>query len=172
MSAGKSLSIAGGIIVLLATFLLCWITIDLGGTLYYASGIGTFKRVMEMYAQANFYATQLSLPVWSIYLIASILIWFLFSGVSILFGAGSRVASILGSLMPILVAIGIFMYTMGIIPQDWIVYFFTETDPFVTDLLPLRVMAPGAIGLGTYFLIVGGILGFIGGLLPRPEYYY
>jgi hypothetical protein len=33
-------------------------------------------------------------------------------------------------------------------------------------------MSPGAIGLGTYFLIVGGILGFIGGLLPRPEYYY
>lgn len=48
MGAGKYLSILAGIITLISTFILSWVAVDDGGTIYYAYGIGIIKNIVNM----------------------------------------------------------------------------------------------------------------------------
>ena len=85
MAAGKVLALISGIITLVATFLLSWVSINVP-PVYYAYGIGIVKNLLPMFTNAEGLGTQLGIPGFAIYIIAGISIAFLASGILQLIG--------------------------------------------------------------------------------------
>lgn len=171
MAAGKILAILGGLITLVGTY--CIAIFSFGG--YVGSGIGFLLNLFGigvaspgLFAGADGYATILGLDVIIFYLLLVLFIIFLLSGILQFFGAKSRIVGIIFSLFPIVVG------TM------FILVFFTEilgpisgffTIVFVGELyggfFPLMIDIGGAVGIGSFVILAGGVLGLIGGFLPR-----
>jgi len=87
MAAGKILSLLAGILTIVATFVLSWVSIP--GPVY-AYGIGIVKNLPAMFTNADALGLLLGIPGFAIYIIAGILIVFLLSGIFQLIGIKSR----------------------------------------------------------------------------------
>ena len=110
-----------------------------------------------------------------LYIVGGCYILFLASGIIILFGSKSRVAAIIGSLMPILMSVAIIFGSMDM-PADIIIYVgvFLDTEgiipgiiPYTLELGPSGAVSLATVSLGTYVLLVGGVLGFVSAFLER-----
>jgi len=171
MEKGSILSLISGIIVILATFLLTWFTVGADD----ASGIGLIKNLSDYFIDAETVATSWGVETFVIYIVGACYILFLASGVLMLIGMKSRVLAIIGSLMPIVMAIAILFGSLDM-PADIITYVGVFLDaegiipgiiPYTLELGPTGTVSTATVALGTYVLLGGGVLGFISAFLER-----
>ncbi|MFX0023737.1 MAG: hypothetical protein ACFE9S_15530 [Candidatus Hermodarchaeota archaeon] len=172
MEVSKLLTLLGGIITLVATYLFSWFVVDVAGTLYYGHGLGVLFSLPYTFANAETIALSWGsgVPFFVLYIVGGCLILFLFSGVLILLGTKNRAASIIGAIMPIGIAIAVISGPFSVPPNviDYI-------QPFSSEALgafPLHLaIGPSGynavVSLGNYLLLGGGILGLVGGVMPR-----
>ena len=170
MKSGKLLCLLGGLITLVATFLFAWFVVDITGTLYYGHGLGVLFSLPETFGNAEAIAISWGVPTFAIYIVGGFMIFFIFSWILILLGVKNRVVPIIGGFTVIGIAIAILVGPFGAPPNilDYIALFSNEgwgVFPFNVVVGP--VVPPASISLGTYLLIAGGVLGIIGGFLPR-----
>ncbi|MHA1191780.1 MAG: hypothetical protein ACTSP9_05725 [Promethearchaeota archaeon] len=165
------LGLISGIIILAATFLLTWFTVGSED----ASGIGLIKNISDYFTNAESIASSWGVPSFVLYIVGGCYILFLASGIIMLFGSKSRVAAIIGSLMPIgmgaailfgsldmpadiITYVGVFLDSVGIIPG---------IIPYTLELGPSGAVSLATVALGTYVLLGGGILGFVSAFMDR-----
>jgi hypothetical protein len=170
MGAGKILTLIGGILTLVATYLLTFY----GNGPFVLSGIGAWMNIPEMFANPS--AWVLSLPEFMAYIIAILIIIFLVTGAIILIGIKVRALGIIGAIFALFggVYFLLCLFTgLSFLPIEFVAYIDAfGGDAIVEGIFPfhlgLGVSAfTGTVGLGTYVLLGGGILGFIGAILPR-----
>ncbi|MFX0074250.1 MAG: hypothetical protein ACFE96_02315 [Candidatus Hermodarchaeota archaeon] len=171
MGKGTILSIISGVIVIAATFLLTWFT-AFGAD---ASGIGLIKNLSDYFTNAATIAAGWGVETFVIYIVGACYIVFLASGVLMLIGAKVRALAIIGSLMPIGMALAILFGSLDM-PADIINYIgvFLDTEgiipgiiPYTLELGPSGTVSMATVALGTYVMLGGGVLGFISGFLDR-----
>jgi hypothetical protein len=170
MGAEKFLSIFAAIITIISTFILSWAAIDDAGTIYYAYGIAIIKNIPNMYINANALEITLGVPSLAIYIIASLLIWFLTSGLTQLFGIKSRWSAITGAIMPLIIGGLIIYYSFTTFPIPWIVNVFGDSVSIVEGVIPFNYafgVRPESIG--TYGLLIGGLFSLFSGFISRED---
>lgn len=177
MKAGKVLCLFGGLISLIATFLFAWFVVDEGGNQYYGHGLGVLFSLPETIGNAAAIASSwgADVPTFAIYIVAVVLIIFILSWILMLIGIKSRASAIIGGIIPIGFALAMLFGTLGTPPNimDYVSLFDTQAwgiFPFNFVIGPASSTLGGGtvtVSLGTYLLIGGGALSFIGGFLPR-----
>ena len=155
MGAGKIFCILGGIVTLLATFLFSF-----AGTapiyLYY---IGLLRNLGIWFGTGD------------IVIIIMIVVFLvvMLSGVFILVGVKSRVLAIIGSILAIALGAYLMLSFFGILPIDVSQFALLFVgDALVEGIIPLNVPL-GDASLGTYLMLVGGVLGLIGGIMGPDD---
>jgi len=172
--AGKKLLIIAGILTLLATFIFSWGTFAFG-KINYIYGVGGIYNVIDIFTKGTkYYRTRFQLPEWSIYVIAIVVIWLIASGPIQIIGRKSRKAGIIGSIIPLLIGIVIFLNLLGLPFLGGfirILEVFGTSEPIIEGLIPLHIALPGRPeAFGVYLLIFSGILGLIGAKKNKSEY--
>ena len=164
MGAGKALSIVGGLLVLVSTFVL---------TLFYAppasfgSGIGFILNLTDIFTNPGSYAAPGS--EWIVYLLAVLFIAFLLAGIFLLAGVKNRGIGIVGAL----IALGISLYVIlsGYAFAGGGYLGMLVSDQLVPGIYPFHFglggIAPFEVSIGAWVLLGGGVLGVIGGILGR-----
>ena len=101
------------------------------------------------------------------YLLLVLFIAWLASGVLQLVGLKSKIVGAIFSLVPLAIGVMFFLlvYTSILGPMTATFFLMTSGEVYF-DLIPMFIEL-GGIGLGVYFLVAGGALGFIGSLLPK-----
>jgi len=166
MAAGKILSLLAGILTIVATFMLSWVSVA-GTPTYYAYGIGIVKNLPAMFTNADTLGGLLGIPGFAIYIIAGILIAFLLSGIFQLIGIKSRALAIIGSIFVLLIGILTLLGVLSIVINiDWVIYIFGDSVPIIDGIIPFDLVL-GPASLGLYVLIAGGALGLIAGFMKR-----
>jgi hypothetical protein len=159
MGAGKALAVIGGLLVIVATFLL---------TLYasggqFASGINLVMNIMTLFSATD---------IWG-WVFVVVFIIFLLSGILILIGVKSRALAIIGALVPLVLSIFIILGPLGILSDMYSYFGPMLGDQLVPDIIPFDLqlwpsdVALGTVSLGTYILLVGGLFGLISGFMSR-----
>ena len=147
MGAGKILCIIGGIITLLATYLFSF-------TLF-AFGLGFVMNIPILFQSGD--------PL--IITMTIVFIIFLLAGLFIILGVKSRAIAIIGSVFAIVVSIYFILTFYGLMPPVMAQFAIMFLHlPLVLGIIPLDVML-GPVGLGTYLLLGGGVLGLVGGIM-------
>jgi hypothetical protein len=152
MGAGKIFCILGGIIALLATFLFSF-----AGPFY---GIGLYMNLGAIFATGDILFIIMAI----VFIIATL------SGIFILIGVKSRAMSIIGAIFAIGLGVFFLLAFFGVLPPA--VSFYATMfayAPLVPNIIPLDIML-GTVGLGTYLLVGGGVLGLIGGIMGPDEF--
>jgi hypothetical protein len=166
MGAGKTFSILGGIFTLISTYFL---TFWSSGTIY-GSGIIAIVNIPDMFTNPSVYAG--SFPEFMGYVVAALLLFFLIAGILELAGASSRGASAMGGLLAI---IGGLYFLLSLeysaLPAEISLYsdILFGGNAIIDGILPFHISI-GNVGLGTYILVAGGVLGLMGAILPREKY--
>lgn len=156
MKTGGILALIGGILSLVACFLLSFY----GG--YGLDGWGT-----GVLMNAGFWldvATLYGYPL----LTAAVIIFsiLIFGGVLQIIGIKSRATAIIGAIFSLVLAIFLILAISGTLPLEITIMASTFAGPTTIPGLPLHV-ALGDYGLGIFVLLGGGVLAFVGGILPR-----
>ena len=134
MAAGKILSLLAGILTIVATFMLSWVSVSVPPT-YYAYGIGIVKNLPAMFTNADALGVTLGIPGFAIYIVAGILIVFLLSGIFQLIGIKSRALAIIGSIFVLLIGITTLLGVLNIVINiDWIIYIFGDSVPIIDGI--------------------------------------
>ncbi|MFX1418881.1 MAG: hypothetical protein ACFE9N_08180 [Promethearchaeota archaeon] len=159
MGAGKIFCIIGGIVTLLACFLFSFGDFPpLPGVYFY--GLGLFMNIGDIFALGNALAI--------VFVILGIIL--MISGLLIILGVKSRVIAIIGSIFAIFMSVWFLLSFYLVFTGDLLlgVTVFAYI-PLVDGFIPLHVGLGGTIfatvGLGTYLLLGGGVLGLIGGIM-------
>ena len=172
MGKGKILSLVGGILTLISTYLLAWYVYEINYVVYYYNGIGAIENFLDLYVHAQNYADYLELPLWIIYLWGLVIIVTLISGGLQLLSLKNRIWGLIGSIMPIIISIVIILGL--ILFPEWLKYLeiFGDSNPLIRGGFPLNLALPARPeSLGTYVLFAGGILGVIGFYYSSEEFY-
>ena len=171
--AGKKLLIIAGILTLLATFLFSWSTFAFG-EINYLYGVGGISNAIDiLIGGTKYYRTRFQIPEWAIYVIAIIVIWLVASGFIQIIGRKSRKAGILGSIIPLLIGLVILLNALGLPFIGGLIRILEVFGgtPVIEGLIPLHITILGRPeAIGTYLLLVGGILGLIGAKKNKSEY--
>ena len=170
METGKILSLVAGIITLAATFIFSWIALNIGGTGYYANGIGIIKNLPSMFTDAESLGTTLEIPVFAIYIIAGIFILFLASGVLQILGMKHRAFVIVGTIVSLGIAILLMLSMADVIDKaNWVYYILGTDELLIENIIPLTVFGLDTFDVGMYLLYAGGIVGIIASVYgPGP----
>jgi hypothetical protein len=164
MESGKIFIILGGILTLLGTYVFAIYGV---AGLYAGSGIGFITNLPDLFGNADAIALATGWNVIFIYVFTILFLIFLASGVLQFLGLKNRIVALLFSLFPLVVGAMIILlfYTSILGPTTGIfaLYFIGE---HYGNFFPIIVNL-GDVGLGTYFLVAGGVLGLISVFLPR-----
>jgi hypothetical protein len=166
MGAGKILVLVGALLTLVSTFFLTF-----GATVFpgaYASGLGFVFNIPNILTDAASYAALMGEDVMIVYILTIVYIVFIISGVLQLVGLASRVVAIIGSILPIVVGVLILLIYLGILDMAQYTVLFWRSQ-IVDGILPFDLPL-GAVSLGTYTLLAGGVLGLVGGILGTSDY--
>ncbi len=163
MAAGKILTLLGGLLTILGTYVFALY----GVTGVVGSGIGFIQNIGELFGDADLYATSIDTPIWLFYIIMVLIIIFLVSGVLQMIGVQSRAVSLIFSLFPLGVGVMLMLlvYTdiLGITSAFFTITFWGEQ---FGDVFPILIEL-GDLAIGVYILIAGGALGLISVFLER-----
>ncbi len=172
MGAGKGFSIAGGVLILIATYALAWYTLDIAGTTYFAYGVNGIGGLANMFIHPQAYGSAVGMEPLVTYVFAGIFIWFLVSGVLALIGGKVRGFSFAGAVMPIIMATIILLSPYGgptTIPMEYItafegpVYLVHNIIPFMIEIGTFQ------LSIGLYVLLLGGFFTLISGFMKRKK---
>lgn len=164
MGANKILIILGAILSILGTFVFA----IYGSVGIVGSGIGYALNLPELFEYAAVYAGLAGIEVWLYYILLVAFIIFLVAGILQFVGLKSRVVGIIFSLFPLVVGLMFILlfYTTILGTISGLFGFFFIGEQF-GNIFPILVDIGSGNGLGAFFLLGGGTLGFIGCLLPR-----
>jgi len=164
VETGKILIILGGILTLLGTYVFA---IYGSAGLFAGSGIGFIINLPDLFGNADAIALATGWDVIFIYIFTILFLIFLASGILQLAGIKSRILAFIFSLFPLVVGamILILFYTDILGPTTGIFTLYFIGEHFA-DFFPIIVNL-GDVGLGTYFLVAGGVLGLVSVFLPR-----
>ncbi len=170
MAIGKKLSVISGIITLVATFLFSWIALHIGGSGYYANGIGIIKNLPAMFTDAESLGSTLEIPVFAFYIIAGIFILFLASGVLQILGMKHRAFVIVGTIVSLGIAILLMLSMADVIDKaNWVYYILGTDELLIENIIPITIFGPGTFDIGLYLLYAGGIVGIVASVYgPGP----
>jgi hypothetical protein len=161
MNAKQIFSLLSGIVTLVATFFLTLFKFELAENTYYVSGILGIERILHIFLE----------PISMIYIMVAIfIIIFLSSGVLQIIGVKKRTLTIIGSILPLFFGVIIILDSFNILNKSFIgiLYILGGTEPIIPDILPFDfVIFERTESIGTYILILGGMIGLISGLLKR-----
>jgi len=158
MGAGKILCIIGGILTLLGTFLFSFGDFPFLGVQFY--GIAFFMNLQGIFMSAN-----------ALFIIFGILGFiFIISGVFIILGLKSRAIAIIGSIFSLVYGVMFMLILFLVLPLETVQFITVFANfPLVAGVIPVHVVLGQSlafgVGLGTYFLIGGGVLGLVGGIM-------
>jgi hypothetical protein len=166
MAAGKILVLIGALLTLFSTFFFAFFHV-VGDV--YGSGIGFIFNIPEIMADAATIATFIGTEVLIVYIVTIVFIVFLLSGVLQLIGLINRVVALIGSIIALGIGILMMLIMWDLLP-DYNMYTILLVNNAIADgIWPLHVpvgtFALGTVSLGTYTLVAGGVLSFIGGII-------
>ncbi|NVM17668.1 MAG: hypothetical protein HWN80_08115 [Candidatus Lokiarchaeota archaeon] len=151
MRTGKIFCIIGGLLVLVATYLLTFSQFHMT----YTYGLGLIQNLGFIFGQGDIVDI----------IIAILFVIFLFSGFLLVIGVKSRATAIIGSFLAIGMSVYIlYIHYYGIFSVFFTKFLFFTELPLVDGIYPLHI-AIDRVGLGTYVLLSGGVIGLIGGIL-------
>jgi len=172
MSAGKGFSIAGGVLILIATYLLSWYSLDIAGITYYAYGVNGLGGLANMFVHPEAYGGAVGMEPAVTYVFAGLFIWFLVSGVLALIGAKVRGFSFAGATMPIIIGTVIILAPFGG-PTTLIMEYITAFEGpvfLVHNIIPFTIeLESFQLSIGTYVLILGGFFTLLSGFMKRKK---
>jgi len=154
LGAGKILMIVGGLITIVATYFLTFYSLGFG---IYGWGVGAWLFVDDVFLSGDIV----------LIIIEIVIILFLIAGLLQFIGAKSRVVGFIGSLL----ALGGFVYFLliefSLISSTAIYALLFAGEAIVDGIFPFHLQAGSFVGLGTYVLIGGAVLGIIGTFAGR-----
>ena len=170
MYTGKILSLVAGIITLVATFLFSWIALDIGGSSYYANGIGIIKNLPAMFTDAESIGSTLEIPVFAFYILAGIFLLFLASGVLQILGIKHRAFVLVGTIVSLGIAMLLWLSNVDVIDKaNWVYYLLGTDELLIENIIPLTVFGIDTFDIGMYLLYAGGIVGIVASVYgPGP----
>jgi len=172
MGKGKSLIFTGGIVTLIGTFLFTWYEFSYI-TVQYANGIGGIQNFMDLLIPSNFYVQRLELDRWVIQVIAILMLFFLISGILQLIGKKKRLVGLVGTIMPLLMGIGLVLggsvSLLGFILRYLEIY--GTSEYLIEGIIPFHLVIIGRAAIGSFIVLAGGILGLIGVIMSKEEFY-
>lgn len=162
MALGKIFIILGALLTILGTYVFAVFLFFPGAV---GSGLGFAINIFDIIALDP---ALLGIDAIIFYIMLVLFIIWLASGVLQLVGLKSRIVGIIFSLFPLGIGIMflLFFYTTILGPITALFTLFTIGEHFGT-FFPILVDIGGGMGLGSFFLVGGGVLGLIGCILPR-----
>jgi len=158
LAVGKILLILGALLTILGTYVFAVFATFPG---YVGSGLGFAMNLLDIIG------VDPGADAFAFYFMLVLFIAWLVSGVLQLVGVKVKIVGLIFSLIPL--AIGIifllFIYTELLGMMTFVFMLLTSSEHF-GGVYPILVDI-GTLGLGTYFLVGGGILGLIGSIMPR-----
>lgn len=172
MGKGKNLMFVSGILTLIGTYIFTWFQFSYI-TIQYANGIGGINNFMDLLLNNKFYRDKHGLPGWAFQVIAILMVIFLISGLLQLIGKKNRKVGIVGSILPLLMGIALILGTLISLLAGMlrILQIFGATDPLIEGIIPLYILIFDGVSIGTLLVLAGGILGLIGFLMSKEEFY-
>lgn len=177
---GKALAAVGGILTLAGCFALTWI--DNQGLPLFIYVIPALLEIAEYFTNAagtimqfNL-VTGLSLDSYFSYIFGVGIVLVALSGIFALIGIKVRAFAIIGGLLALVPSVFILLSTflqVDFIDQAVLViaYIFSGTEPLVDGIIPYNFAIDGRDeAIGTYVLILGGLLSLISGFISREDY--
>ena len=158
MALGKIFIILGALLTILGTWVFATLLFIPG---YVGSGLGFAMNLPSIIG------TDPGADAVVFYLLLVLFIAWLGSGVLQLVGLKSRIVGIIFSLIPL--AIGLMLILLiytDILGMMSAVFTLMTIGEQIGGFFPILVQL-GDLGLGTYFLLGGGVLGIIGSSMPR-----
>ena len=173
MGAGKILILIGALLTLVSTFFFSlFATLGFPGVnaTYgdYGYGIGFIFNIPYVLSNGADFAADIGAEVMVVYIVAIVFIVFLLSGILQLIGLATRVLAIIGSILPIAAGVLTLLISFGILDFGNYLTLFAS-DGIAPGIFPFDISL-GTVSLGTYTLIAGGVLGFVGGILGTDEF--
>ena len=170
METGKILSIVSGIMTLAATYIFSWIALDIGGTGYYAYGIGIIKNLPAMFTDAESIGSTLEIPGFAIYIIAAVFIVFLAAGVLQILGTKHRAFVVVGTVVSLGIAFILLFSSVEVVDTaNWVYYMLGTDETLIENVIPLTVFGIGTFDVGLYLLYAGGFVGIVASVYgPGP----
>jgi len=158
LAAGKILIIIAALLTILGTWVFATILFIPG---YVGSGLGFALNLLDIIG------TDPGADAVVFYLLLALFIAWLLSGVLQLVGLKSRIVGILFSLVPL--AIGLMLVLLiytDILGMMSAIFTLMTIGEQIGGFFPI-MLSLGDLGLGTYFLLGGGVLGIVGSSMPR-----
>ncbi|MHA1339259.1 MAG: hypothetical protein ACTSRZ_07850 [Promethearchaeota archaeon] len=163
MSAGKTVRILGGIIVLIGTFGFSWLidsVITLSGF-----GIVNLQNFLDL--------AEISSKPWEIYLAMIFFVLTTISGIMIIIGVKARIFAILFGLIAFLMGLWFILgvsFEIDFIDNFGLIIIIGAADnPVIEGILPYTFEIYDYISLGQVLLLIGGLLSFIGGCIKIED---
>jgi hypothetical protein len=158
LAVGKILLIIGALLTILGTYVFA---VFATFTDQVGSGLGFAMRILDIIA------IDPGADAFAFYFMLVLFIAWLVSGVLQLVGLKVKIVGLIFSLVPL--AIGIifllFIYT-ELLGMMTFVFMILTTGEHFGGFYPILVDI-GSLGLGTYLLVAGGVLGLVGSIMPR-----
>jgi hypothetical protein len=160
--AGKILALIGAILTILGTFFFTLFQSIPGEYIYGAGGMFNIDDIF-------IYGTSGAPDAWISWIIGPILIIYLISGFIQLLGMKSRAASIIGAILPLVVAIFITLAMLDIVVPHTIVYLVSlSAPPIVPNFIPIAFEYSFMnFGFGFILIALGGLLSLVSGFISR-----
>lgn len=172
MGKGKNIIFIGGILTLIGTYLFTWYEFSYI-TVQYATGIGGINNFLDLLFPSSFYVKRLDLDRWIIQVIAILMLFFLISGILQLIGKKNRIVGLVGSIMPLLMGLALVLggaiSLLGFFLRYLEIY--GTTEYLIEGVFPIHIVIYGRAAIGSFVVLVGGILGLIGALISKEEFY-
>ncbi|MFW9972383.1 MAG: hypothetical protein ACFFDF_19510 [Candidatus Odinarchaeota archaeon] len=174
MKIGKILILIGALLTLFSSFFLSFGQTNGADGRTYASGIGFLFNLPSIIGNIGYWVGFNGREAMVIYIVSIVFIVFLLSGIIQLIGLINKYVAMIGSVIVIGISIAIILAVM-IDSPGWGMNQYSSllwAPPIANGVWPLDVPIVGASGvfyqnlsLGTLTLIIGGSLGFAGGIL-------
>ena len=174
MKIGKLLAIIGAV---LSFFGILFFTLLDGGGLLFIYGIQGFINIPEIFGTiGDFIALGLGVDKWVIIVIEIIIILYLISWLFQFLGAKFRIFSLLGSILPLIVSIVIFLLALGVTADflvqigAFIVLALLGT-PLVDGVIPVDVaLGTTGLALGSILVFLGALISFVSAFMKREDF--
>jgi|ADurb_Ile_03_Slu_FD_contig_31_1966667_length_605_multi_2_in_0_out_0_1 hypothetical protein len=177
---GKALAAIGGILSLAGCFALSWIDQGISNSFYYV--IPAILKMADYFTNAAGTmtalntATGLTLDDYFSYILGIGVLLVALSGIFGLIGVKVRALSIIGGLFSLIPGVFILLSTFLDVAfvqsaSEVIMYLFQSPDQLVDGIIPFSYAIAGRNeAIGTYVLILGGLLSLISGFISREDY--